>query len=135
MERAVDVSALVDFLRSHEDIDNDLSLSIDSLNNLLADYSGPQGFVVRPYLEAVNTPALWLYGALDRSNPTFHDIAILEDIEAKCGSDFTILVFPFADHDLIDERTGQLPNELVPQVFGWLDGKVALAPGSRNTSC
>ena len=59
-----------------------------------------------PYLEALTIPALWLYGEQDKSNPTVNDIAILGRIKAELGKDFTIHLFPDADHDFVDSRTG-----------------------------
>lgn len=41
------------------------------------------------------------------ANPTANDIAILERIVAEKGKDYTIHIFPNADHGLNDFRTGQ----------------------------
>ena len=55
----------------------------------------------------LDIPALWVYGGQDKSNPTANDIAILERIVAEKGKDYTIHIFPNADHGLNDFRTGQ----------------------------
>ena len=64
----------------------------------LASFSGPPGYDPGPDLEAVNVPALWVYGARDLSNPTANDVKILERIRTE---------FDNADHSLIDVATGQ----------------------------
>ena len=100
---------------------DDLSLSIEEINAMLDDYTGSLGFDPRPYLEAVQVPGLWIYGGMDRSNPTAYDIKVLNEMIQEHGKNFTILLFPFADHDLVDVRTGEPPEELLPRLFEWLE--------------
>ena len=64
-------------------------------------------------------PALWVYGGMDRSNPTFADIAALEKIKQDRNKDFTILLFPNMNHDLIDVTTGQFDPQFFPKIFEW----------------
>ena len=52
----------------------------------LASFDGTLGFDPRPVLEELDIPVLWLYGGRDESNPTAHDIAIIEEILAERDS-------------------------------------------------
>ena len=63
--------------------------------------AGPSGFDPAPYIEQMQTPGLWLFGGGDRSIPTDRSVAILKQMKAE-GKDFTIIVFPGADHGLVD---------------------------------
>ena len=90
------------------------------LADSLAAYDGIEGFDPEPYLRALDTPALWVYGGEDRSNPTANDVGILERIRAETGNDFTIHVFERATHGMRDFETGdQIPA--VPEcILPWL---------------
>ena len=76
------------------------TLSAADVAEELKNFTGTHGFDPVPALEALTIPALWVYGGQDKSNPTVNDIAILERIIADFGKDFTICLFPKADHSL-----------------------------------
>ncbi len=99
---------------------DDLSLSIEKIIEMLPDFSGVHGFDPLPHLEALTVPGLWIYGGMDRSNPTQADIAVLEKLITDLGKDFTILLLPFSNHDLIDVRTNELDAELILSLLGWV---------------
>jgi len=99
---------------------DDLSLSIEEIIAMLPDFSGVHGFDPLPHLEALTSPGLWIYGGMDRSNPTQADIAVLEKLITDLGKDFTILLFPFSNHDLIDVRTNELDAELIQSLLEWV---------------
>ena len=99
---------------------DDLSLSIEKIIEMLPDFSGVHGFDPLPHLEALTVPGLWIYGGEDRSNPTQADIAVLEKLITDLGKDFTILLLPFSNHDLIDVRTNELDPELIPSLLDWV---------------
>jgi pimeloyl-ACP methyl ester carboxylesterase len=103
----------------YDDLADNESLSIEQLTAMLANYTGPHGYDPAPTLEALNVPALWVYGGMDRSNPTFYDIAALERIKRERNKDITILFFPHTNHDLLDVRTGMFDPELFPKIFEW----------------
>jgi uncharacterized protein len=65
----------------------------------------PSGFDPRPVLARLEIPVLWLYGALDKSQPVEKDLTVLEPLRED-GKDFTIVVFPKADHGLQMTETG-----------------------------
>jgi len=110
----VGVSDYYDFLA------DDSSLSIDEIIEMLPDFTGVHGFDPLPSLKALTIPGLWIYGGQDRSNPTKADIAILETLIADLGKDFTILLFPPSNHELIDVQTNELDPQLVPSLLNWV---------------
>jgi dienelactone hydrolase len=66
----------------------------------LADYRGPHGFDPLSYLERVDVPVLWLFGADDHSIPTKRSVQILEGLARERGRRFTWFVYPGVDHGL-----------------------------------
>ncbi|MGH7602162.1 MAG: alpha/beta hydrolase family protein, partial [bacterium] len=67
----------------YDDLADDESKSIAQLTAMLANYTGMHGYDPSAALQALNVPALWIYGGMDRSNPTFYDIAQLEKIKQE----------------------------------------------------
>lgn len=68
--------------------------------------AGPSGVDPRPDLRRLHIPIFWVYGALDRNQPTRLDIPVLQDLKATTGADFSWVVFPNANHGLLETRTG-----------------------------
>jgi len=91
---------------------------------MLANYTGAHGYDPAAALQALNVPALWVYGGMDRSNPTFYDIAQLEKIKQERNKDFTVLLFSNMNHDLIDVNTGQFDPEFFPKISVWAKSKL-----------
>ena len=60
----------------------------------------------RPHFAAQKCPGLWLYGAMDRSNPSQLCVEMLEQIKQRTGNDFTIKLYPGANHGLWECRYG-----------------------------
>jgi pimeloyl-ACP methyl ester carboxylesterase len=103
----------------YDDLADNASLSIEQLTAMLANYTGMHGYDPVAALQALNVPALWVYGGMDRSNPTFYDIAQLEKIKQERNKDITVLLFPNMNHDLIDVTTGQFDPQFFPKIFEW----------------
>ena len=88
----------------------------------------PSRFDPRPYLERLEIPVLWLYGALDKSQPVRKDVRVLDDLKRE-GTDFTTEVFPRADHALFETQTGNcwdgrssvFVSGVAPAIRRWLD--------------
>jgi len=78
---------------------------------------GPAGFDPRRYLEQLETPGLWLYGGADYSQPTDEDVDALNRLKEN-GKDFRVLVYPQADHGLLDVPATD-PRAL-PEVVRWI---------------
>ena len=76
--------------------------------------AGPSGFDPAPYIKQMQTPGLWLFGGGDKSIPTDRSVAILKQMKAQ-GKKFTIIVFPRADHGLVDNvpTAPEAPQTLV----------------------
>jgi pimeloyl-ACP methyl ester carboxylesterase len=66
----------------------------------LADYRGAHGFDPLPYLERIDVPVLWLFGADDRSIPTTLSVRILESLVREKSRRFSWVVYPGVDHGL-----------------------------------
>jgi dipeptidyl aminopeptidase/acylaminoacyl peptidase len=83
---------------------------------------GPAGFDPRTYLEQLQTRGLWLYGGADRSQPTDEDVDALNGLKAT-GKEFTVLVYPQADHGLLDVPATD-PRAL-PEVVRWVKAQTS----------
>jgi len=108
----------------YDDLADNASLTIAQLTAMLANYTGTHGYDPAAALQALNVPALWVYGGMDRSNPTFYDIAQLEKIKQERNKDITIFLFPNMNHDLIDVNTGQFDSEFFPKIIAWSKSKL-----------
>jgi len=78
----------------------------------------PSGFDPVPLLRQIAVPAIWLYGGQDHSQPTNRSAATLRRLRASEGKDFTIVVYPHADHGLLD--TPPTDARAMPAVLAWL---------------
>jgi uncharacterized protein len=65
----------------------------------------PSRFDPRPYLADVEIPMLWIYGALDTSQPVAKDLRVLKGLKAE-GKDFATVVFSKTNHELLVSETG-----------------------------
>jgi uncharacterized protein len=68
--------------------------------------AGPSGVDPRPDLRRLHIPMFWVYGGLDQNQPTRLDIPALENLKAGTGADFSWVIFPHANHGLVDTKTG-----------------------------
>ena len=90
---------------------------------------------------ALDVPALWLYGDLDRSNPTQLSVELLEGIQREHDRDFTIVRFPKGNHSLDQARLGggaedYLLGRAVPGLYRtlgeWLERHVIEPAAARS---
>jgi hypothetical protein len=107
-----------------DDLADDPSKTIDELTAALQTFAGPFGYDPRPTLAALTVPVLWIFGGLDRSNPTFYDIGEVEKIKQSQSRDFTIKLFPRMNHDMIDVDTSTFPADLFPAVFQFVGARL-----------
>ena len=90
----------------------------------------PSRFDPRPELADLEIPVLWLYGALDQSQPVEKDLTVLEPLKNE-GKDFTVVVFRKANHALRISETGTCVEGIGPDwapglastINRWLDEK------------
>ena len=67
---------------------------------------GPGGVDPLPWIAALDVPALWLYGSLDKAIPPRLSVANLAPIAARDGHDFTVAVLPGGNHALVRTASG-----------------------------
>jgi len=101
----------------YDNLTDDHDVSIDDAINQLSDFDGPVGFDPIDIINTMILPVLWIYGNEDRSHPVRYDVDVLESLNK---SNFTVLLYPNADHDLNDLITGQWPSDLIPSLGLWL---------------
>ena len=83
-------------------------ISLKQASDMARDYEGPHGFDPLPSLEAIDIPGFWMFGSHDRSIPTALSVENLDTLVAQQGKDFNYIIYPNADHNLIDVDTEQL---------------------------
>jgi uncharacterized protein len=66
----------------------------------------PFGFDPMPSIRALRIPALWLFGAEDKTVPTRLSVEALAPVAAETGRDFTYVVFSGAGHSLLAAPNG-----------------------------
>jgi pimeloyl-ACP methyl ester carboxylesterase len=78
----------------------------------------PSGFDPVPSLEQMTVPGIWVYGRQDRSQPAEKSAATLERLHQTDGNDFTVVLFPHADHGLLD--TPPSDPHAMPTLLAWI---------------
>ena len=76
--------------------------------------AGPSGFDPADSLRALQQPSLWLFGGRDLSHPTELAISILDEIRTSSPKNWTVIVYPDANHSLI--QGGEVCQEVGPMV-------------------
>jgi dienelactone hydrolase len=89
----------------YSDLAERTSVPLEQVYPQLAGFTGPVGFDPRATLDSLSTPGLWLLGGQDRSIPTPHTVAVLEELRAS-GRPFRWIVYPEATHSMRDTTTG-----------------------------
>jgi len=97
---------------------DDPNVSIDDAISQLSNYDGPLGFDPINIITDMTLPVLWIYGNEDRSHPVRYDIDVLASLNK---SNFTVFLYPNADHDLNDLTSGQWPTDFIPSLGIWLN--------------
>jgi hypothetical protein len=59
-----------------------------------------------PWIRSLRIPVFWLYGGLDKHIPTRLSVRQLQPLVAEPGRDFSVAVFPKANHALVETQTG-----------------------------
>jgi pimeloyl-ACP methyl ester carboxylesterase len=72
-------------------------------------------FDPRPLLTRLTIPVLWVYGALDKSQPVMKDVRVLTPLR-RAGKHFTVKVFAHANHALFVSRTGNYWENPAPEL-------------------
>jgi uncharacterized protein len=90
-----------------------------------AEFTGqlqPSGFDPVPLLKQMSAPGIWVYGREDRSQPAEKSAATLERLRKTDGKDFTVVLFPRADHGLLD--TPPTDPHAMPTLLAWIEKHV-----------
>jgi uncharacterized protein len=90
---------------------SDEAIDADVLNR------GPGGIDPMPSIRALRIPALWVYGGLDKHIPTRLSVRLLEPAAREAGRDVSIVVFPNANHALVETQTGLTAEMLRSSTF------------------
>jgi dienelactone hydrolase len=80
------------------------------------------GFDPVPLLEHMTVPGIWVYGRLDRSQPSEKSAATLKRLRRTESKDFTIVLFPHADHGLLD--VPPTDQRAMPTLLAWIQDHV-----------
>ena len=75
--------------------------------------TAPFGFDPMPSIRALRIPAIWIFGAEDKTVPTRLSTAALAPVVSEPGRDFTTVVLPRAGHALVEA-----PNGLAAEAAG-----------------
>ena len=78
---------------------------------------GRSGVDPMPWIRRLGVPVLWVYGGRDMHIPTRLSVRRLEPVASEPGRDFTIVVYPNANHALIETQTGQTSEMLRSDTF------------------
>jgi dienelactone hydrolase len=73
---------------------------------------GASGFDPLPSIEGLTIPALWLLGAIDQHVPTALSVERLAPVASGPGHDLTVIVFPGADHFLLESEHALITEDL-----------------------
>jgi uncharacterized protein len=91
--------------------------------------AGPFGVDPMPAIRAMRIPAIWLYGAKDRTVPSRLCIERLDPLTREPGRDFSYVNFPGGTHGLIKtengllaeaQRSNRIVDGLWPTIRDWL---------------
>ena len=78
---------------------------------------GPGGLDPIPWIQRLHVPALWLYGRLDKHIPARLSVRRLEPLAREPDRDFSLAVFPNANHALVETQTGLTAEMLRSDAF------------------
>jgi len=78
---------------------------------------GPGGVDPMPAIRSLRIPAIWVYGALDKHIPTRLSVRHHEPVAGEAGRDFSVAVFPNANHALVETQTGLTSEMLRSSTF------------------
>jgi pimeloyl-ACP methyl ester carboxylesterase len=88
----------------------------DELSEQLADFDGIPGFDPRPYIEAMEIPALWIWGDLDGWIPPRKSRLEMENLISEQNKDFTIIYDPDYGHEWPSSWTSQVVDWVLTQL-------------------
>ncbi len=92
-----------------------------SMSDIIAQLEavGPSDFDPRQSIEELAQPTIWVFGENDFSHPTQLAVSVLADVKQALQKEWTVVVLPGANHDLIENGSicqvdGPLADVLTP---------------------
>ena len=79
--------------------------------------AGPSGVDPMPWIRKLRIPSLWVYGGLDQHVPARLCVRLLQPLADQPGRDLSILVYPNANHALVETTTGLTSEMLRSDTF------------------
>jgi uncharacterized protein len=104
-----------------EEADNPAPLTLEKRKDITRQLQ-PSGFDPVPLLQQMTVRGIWVYGRQDRSIPAEKSAATLERLRKTEGKDFTVVLFPHADHGLLD--TPPTDPRAMPTLLAWIQKHV-----------
>jgi uncharacterized protein len=77
------------------------------------------GYNPQPFLDQLDIPGLWIYGAKDRHIPVKNCVKILNELKVK-NNDIEIIIYENGDHSLRDFTTKQ-SIDYWQNIYSWLN--------------
>jgi hypothetical protein len=78
------------------------------------------GYDPRESIEALEIPGLWILGARDASIPVRETAAVLNEIKDEFDKDFTIFIYPSANHGMFDAESGIQEPFMTEVLIPWI---------------
>jgi len=78
------------------------------------------GYDPREAIAALEIPGLWILGARDASIPVRETVAILEEINDTLRRDFTVFIYPNANHGMFDAESGIQEPFMTEVLIPWI---------------
>ena len=79
--------------------------------------AGPSGVDPMPWIRKLKIPSLWVYGGLDQHVPARLCVRLLQPLADQPVRDLSILVYPNANHALVETTTGLTSEMLRSDTF------------------
>lgn len=105
--------------RSHTGILLTVSSADARAGGVAASHSLSFGYEPRPLIETIRPRQLWLLGGSDRQAPNARTQAILKEVQVK-RPDLAVVVFPKADHGLIERSKSAYAAGLFDITADWI---------------
>ncbi|MFC2072192.1 alpha/beta hydrolase family protein [Chloroflexota bacterium] len=94
--------------------------TLEEASDMAREFQGPHGFDPLPSLETIEIPGLWMFGSHDRSIPVALSAENLDTLIEQKGKDYSYIIYPNADHNLLDVNTKQF-SPAISEAVDWIE--------------
>lgn len=98
-------------------VENNKAVDFEATHQNVKNFKGRKGFDPGTDLLKLDIPVLWIYGQQDKSIPV---LLCLEKIEQLKKDNFKVLLYPEANHSLVNVKT-QKVEDYLKEVKKWID--------------